>query len=56
MTRFSPVPAFVPATDLRPRFPDVNAAVGFDRTSAGSAKYRSSWIESIAHLMAALCS
>jgi len=29
------------------KFPDVNAAVGFVRTSAGLAKYRSSWIESI---------
>jgi hypothetical protein len=32
-----------------PKSPGANAAVGFARTSAGSARCRSNWIESIAH-------
>ena len=36
-------------TILQPSFPGANAAVGFARTSAGSAKCRSSWIASSTH-------
>jgi hypothetical protein len=36
-------------TIRQPKSPGANAAVGFARTSAGLAKCRSNWIESIAH-------
>jgi hypothetical protein len=35
------------STSRQPRFPGANAAVRFARISAGLAKYRSNWIESI---------
>src|SRR5271157_1268516 len=37
------------STSRQPKFHGANAGVGFARTSAGSAKCRSSWIASLAH-------